>query len=140
MGIFAEWLEVDTAEILATYAEGTPWIGGQPAVVSAAQEGGGRITYFGCCGDDAFHAGLLDQFLRMSRCTPVLPEVPEGVEVTQRVTASGDKRILLVNHKNQETSFSLPDAYTDLLTGEKVPQGHHTIRRYGCKLLVPEKA
>ena len=135
--IFAEWMEADHAEVLARYAEGTPWLGGQAAVVSSAQPGGGRITYFGCCGDPDFHAELLGQLRELTPLTPLVPDPPSGLEVMQRVTETGESRLVLVNHNDHDVSVTLPEPHRDLLSGEQGASRELSFSAYGCKLLIP---
>lgn len=109
-GLFAETIHATSARTLATYADG-PHAGG--AAFTRNQWGEGQAFHLGTVPDRELMAAILDQVIREADVSPVLPEVPDGVEVARR-----DRIVTVINHSRE--SLSLPVSGKDLLTGENV--------------------
>ena len=115
---FAELLRVraDDCQVLARFGAGaTSWLRDQPAVVTRAV-GAGRITYFACCGDAAFHRRLLFALTDHTALQPIIPELDERLEVTRRVGSDDQAAVVLVNFSGDAVQQALPQAWIDQLT------------------------
>lgn len=101
-----ELLKVDSAEILMTYGE--DFYRGTPAV-TVNRFGRGKAYYIGAdveqiCYDDLYRYAISETAIQM----PVEGEIPEGVEVTTRV--SKEHEYVLVQNFNQEAvHMNLPE-------------------------------
>ncbi len=63
---------------------------------------------------------------------PILPGVPDGVEVCQR-TGSGKSVLILINHTTSNQHVALPAAMTDLLNSGSVSSVD--LPKYGVAIL-----
>lgn len=119
IGLWAEVLDTNGAEVLATYDR--DWYAGQPAITRRRLpfdgEGRGQTIYVGCMGGPALYHRLLDWLLPQTAITPLLA-APAGVEVCARVADDGRRVLFVLNHTAQEYTLSLAAPITDLLTGE----------------------
>jgi beta-galactosidase len=115
--LWAETLTPKAADVkvIATYGPSNGWLDGQPAAVTR-QVGKGSITYVGAWLDRAALAKLTSDLLAAGNVKPILPGVPEGVEVCVRTAKSGDHSVvILINHNTSSTSAQVPAGMTNLL-------------------------
>ena len=119
VGLWAEILDTNGAEVLATYQQG--WYAGEPAITrhasSFAGERRGQTIYVGCMGGPALYHRLFDWLLPQLEVKPILA-APAGVEVCERVAQDGRRVIFVLNHTAQEYNLTLPAPITDLLTNQ----------------------
>lgn len=116
IGLWAEVLDANGADVLATYAQG--WYANEAAITHRKAAGGGHVVYVGCMGGPDLYDDLLAWLLPQVGVAPVLTTVP-GVEACARVTADGRRLIFLINHGGQTQHLSLSQPITDVLTGEQ---------------------
>jgi beta-galactosidase len=115
--IWAETLSLRAADakVIATYGVSNGWLDGQPAAVTR-QVGKGSITYLGAWLDAASLAKLTSKLLAAADVKPLLPGVPEGVEVCVRTAKSGNRSVvILINHNTHGTSVQVPAGMQNLL-------------------------
>jgi beta-galactosidase len=119
IGLWAEVLDANGAEVLATYQHG--WYAGEAAITSHrsgfAGERSGQTIYVGAMGGPALYHRLLDWLQPQLELQAVLA-APAGVEVCERVAKDGRRVVFVLNHTAQEYSLSLPAPIIDLLTGQ----------------------
>jgi beta-galactosidase len=113
------WAELLSAkspdvEVLERYGKSNGWLDGQPAAITR-KVGKGRITYIGAWMDDAGMAAAAKWMTSVSGVKPVLPAVPDGVELYPRY-GNGRTVYILVNFARQDETISLPTAMQDLLS------------------------
>ncbi len=108
--VWSELGRAESAEVLATYDEGP--VAGSP-VVTRNRVGRGTAWYVGTEIDDDARTALLRLVLDEGGVTPVLPDLPAGVEAVRR--RSPDASYLFVlNHTGEDVTVEA--AGTDLLT------------------------
>lgn len=127
--LWTDILQPAGADVLASYTAGAH--AGQPAITMNSF-GKGKAVYIGGDLDEASLARVLRSLSGMAGVKLPL-EVPAGVEVTVR--KAGDKQwIFVLNHTASSQSVSLPKAFVDLLSGEKLT-GKIDISAYGVRVL-----
>lgn len=117
--VWAEQLETTSPEtkVLMRYGKSNGWLDGQPAAVTR-QVGKGNITYIGADLTGAVMDKAVASMLSEAGLQPVLPNVPEGVDVAVR--SGGGKRIVIVTNYNEAAqTVSLPQPMRDVLAGGK---------------------
>jgi beta-galactosidase len=120
--------------VVAKYKPGAwtaGWLDDQPAILTR-QIDKGRITYVGFWPDDKTLAALTAGWLKDANVAPLVPNVPEGVEVCER---AGDGRhvLVLINHTTDSKQIALPGAMTDLLKGGET--SNVMLEKYGVAVL-----
>jgi len=130
------WAELLSAkdsgtDVLETYGKSNGWLDGQPAAITR-KVGSGRITYIGAWLDDATMQSAAKWMTDVSGVKPVLPSVPDGVDVYPRYGSRG-MVLILVNFSKADQTVPLPTAMTDVLAGG-VKQSV-TLREYGVAVL-----
>ena len=120
----------DGTEVLAHWS--TRFLAGEPAVTSR-KVGRGLVVYVATFLTPALVELIIEPLLARAGAAPLLPRLPEGVEVTCR---KADDRILLFvqNTRADPVSLAVPAA-TDLLTGRGVSAGALDLESYGCAIL-----
>jgi beta-galactosidase len=118
--VWAELLQpLDDATAVTAKYKPSPgsagWLDGQPAMLTR-HVGNGRITYVGFWPDAATLAALTAGWLKDAEVAPLVPNVPEGVEVCERA-GEGRRVLVLINHSAEAKQVALPAAMTDLLKG-----------------------
>jgi beta-galactosidase len=133
--VWAELLSPSDAEtrVLMRYGASNGWLDGQPAVLTR-QVGRGSITYVGAWLDDALMSKLTASWIQMSHIQPIVPNVPEGVEVCQR-SGSGKSVLIVINHSTSSQSIALPSAMKDLLSNDAAPASQLTLPAHGVAVL-----
>ena len=116
--IWAERLEATdpSTEVLLRYGKSNGWLDGEPAVITR-RIGAGSITYVGAQFDPALMMAITSWMIANAGLKPALANVPEGVEVCQRV-GSGKGLFILINHTTQSQTIVLPRAMRELLKGQ----------------------
>jgi beta-galactosidase len=120
--VWAELLEPlpggEAAQAVAKYdasAGSAGWLDGQPSILTR-QVGKGRITYVGFWPDAATLSALTRGWLKHAGVSPLIPNVPEGVEVCER-EGQGRRVVVILNHTTEPQHVALPAGMTDLLNG-----------------------
>jgi beta-galactosidase len=134
--VWAELLEAtDNATAVVAKYETSPgsagWLDGQPAILTR-QVGKGRITYVGFWPDAATLAALTAGWVKDAGVAPLVPNMPEGVEVCERA-GEGRRVLVLINHSTETKQVSLPGAMMDLLKGGETSS--MTLEKYGAAVL-----
>jgi beta-galactosidase len=113
--LWAETLDVTSPETktLMTYGPSNGWLDGQPAVVTR-KVGKGSITYVGAWLDDSLLAKITASLLADSAVKPLMPGVPDGVEVCVR-SGKGRSVVILINHNTSPVTVTVPSGMRDLL-------------------------
>jgi beta-galactosidase len=116
--IWAERLEANdpSTEVLLRYGKSNGWLDGEPAVITR-RVGAGSITYVGAQFDPALMTAITSWMIANAGLKPTLANVPEGVEVCQRV-GPGKRVLILINHTTQSQTIALPRAMRELLKGQ----------------------
>jgi len=133
--VWAEFLTPSDAEtqVVMRYGAGNGWLDGQPAVVTR-KVGNGSITYVGGWFDDGLMSKLTASWIQMSQIQPILPNVPEGVEVCRR-TGIGKSVLIIINHTAAGQSIGLPSAMKDLLSNSPTPASQIALPPHGVAVL-----
>ncbi|MGI4831700.1 MAG: beta-galactosidase [Janthinobacterium lividum] len=118
-------------EAILRYGKSNGWLDNQPAAVTR-QVGKGRITYIGASLDDATMQHAVAWMLADAQLSPVLPDVPAGVDVAVR-SGAGRRVTIFTNYNAQPSSISLPRPMTDILSGGQVSTV--TLSQYGVAVL-----
>jgi beta-galactosidase len=136
--VWAELLEPlqggEAAQVVAKYdsSAGTVgWLDGQPAILTR-QVGKGRITYVGFWPDAATLRALTSGWLKDAGVAPLIPDVPEGVEVCER-EGQGRRVVVILNHTTAPQHVALPAEMTDLLKGSSTSA--LSLEKYGVAVL-----
>ena len=118
-------------QVLLSYGVSNGWLDGQPAIVTRGY-GRGQITYVGTVLDAPLTASLAKWLTSQAKITPAFGEVPDGVEVSRRVSPTSNV-FVLINFNSQPQHVTLPYPMNSALTGETVPQ--LTLEHYGVAIL-----
>ncbi|MGP8187182.1 MAG: beta-galactosidase [Terracidiphilus sp.] len=131
--IWAEWLHPSAGdvEVLERYGKANTWLDGQPAAITR-KVGNGRITYIGAWLDKPVAEEAARWILDTSGVKPVLPGLPEGVELDVR-RSENQFVYVLINFSQTEQAVALPSAMTDVLEGGKKQKV--TLPKYGVAVL-----
>jgi beta-galactosidase len=116
--IWAEALSTrqPATQVLMRYGKSNGWLDGKPAIIGR-EVGKGSITYIGAWLDPALMQNVMDDLLRKAHITPLIPGVPDDVEVCQRVGA-GKRVWILINHGGSAHALRLPSPATPVLAGD----------------------
>lgn len=108
------------------------WLAGSPAI-TARSHGKGRVVYVGTYLTPDLAAQLAETVCHPAGAVPLLPKLPEGVEVSVR---QADDRVLYFIQNTTDAPVHLGGAIagTDLLTGQAVA-GDLTLAAYGCAVV-----
>lgn len=131
--LWAEYLSLKSPDtkVLMRYGKANGWLDNQPAVVTR-KIGNGTITYIGASLDAAAMKRAAAWMLSDAGLAPVLPNIPEGVDVGIR--SSSNKRILiLTNYNENAVTIDLPSAMHDILSG--ITASKITLTQYGVAVL-----
>lgn len=133
--VWAEQLGLSAPDVrvLARYGASNGWLDNQPAVITR-KAGKGSITYVGAWLDEALLAKLTSSLLKESGVEPIVPHVPDGVEVCLR-TGKGKSVLILINHNTTNVNVVLPHVMTDLLAAAKTERNAVDLPRYGVAVL-----
>jgi beta-galactosidase len=131
--LWAEYLSLKSpdAKVLMRYGKSNGWLDNQPAAVTR-KVGNGSITYIGASLDPAAMKRAAAWMLSDAGLAPVLPNIPEGVDVGIR--SGNNKRILiLTNYNENAVTIDLPSAMHDILSGTTASK--ITLNQYGVAVL-----
>jgi beta-galactosidase len=131
--LWAEQIGVNSLDtkVLMRYGKSNGWLDGQPAAVTH-KVGSGDITYIGMQMEGAPATAAAKWMLSMSGIQPLLPTMPEGVDLAVR--SSGSKRVfILTNYAAEPQTVTLPSPMEDILQGGKVTSV--TLPQYGVAVL-----
>jgi beta-galactosidase len=131
--IWAERLGVQSPEtqVLMRYGKSNGWLDGQPAAVTR-KVGSGSITYIGAELDGPTMQAAAKWMLTQSGVQPVMPDLPESVDLSIR-SGEGKRILILTNYGAEPQTIALPEAMEDLLQGGKVSSV--TLPQYGVAVL-----
>ncbi len=131
--LWAEQLSVTSPDtkILMRYGKCNGWLDDQPAAVTR-KLGKGSITYIGASFDAAAMKRAAAWMLSDAGLPPVLPNIPEGVDVAIR---TGDNKhiLILTNYNASSVTITLPSEMHDVLAGNTTSS--ITLLRYGVAVL-----
>ena len=118
--IWAEQIGVTSPEtqVLMRYGKSNGWLDGQPAAVTR-KVGRGSITYIGAALDDATMTAAAKWMMSESGIDVVMPDLPEGVEMSVR-SGSGKRVLILENYATEPRTITLPAAMKEILSGTTV--------------------
>ena len=130
------------------YADPGGWLDHQPALITRSI-GRGSISYLGTLPDDATLARIMRNAANEAAITTPSAPLPDGVELSRRVSPDGHRNILVViNHAEEPASVQLPARFRNLLhhTSNGAPVGVLSTKGISIKLppqgvavLVPEE-
>jgi beta-galactosidase len=131
-----EQLRVEDAEVLATY--GRDFYAGSP-VLTRRRAGKGQAWKLGSSLDAAGLRAVTHALCDAAGVAPLVPELPDGVEVTRR-EGDGGRFLFLLNHTAEERQVGVPGlSGTDLLSGDVMgetvtlpPRGVRVVRETGA--------
>ena len=108
------------------------WLEGSPAITSR-KHGKGRVVYVGTYLTPELAAQLAETVCQPAGAVPLLPHLPEGVEVSVR---QAEDRVLYFIQNTTDLTVLVKGvvAGTDLLTGQSVA-GDLTLASYGCAVV-----
>jgi beta-galactosidase len=131
--LWAEQLSVSALDtkVLMRYGKSNGWLDDQPAAVTR-KVGKGSITYIGMALDDATMLRAANWMLAQAGLAPVLPEIPDGVDVALR-SGAGKRILILTNYAATPKAIPLPAAMYDVLSGGTVSTV--TLPQYGVAVL-----
>jgi beta-galactosidase len=137
-GVVSGWTEhirlLPGSQVEATFQSGD--LAGLPAIVSNRLSKS-KAWYLGCTPDRELLSSLLKTICSESGVTPILANLPQGVEVTQRENANGDF-LFLLNHSNIDQVIVVGQKATDVLSDE-VLNDHVTLGAGAVRVLRLEK-
>jgi len=125
--------DADHIEVLERYGKSNGWLDGQPAIVTR-RYGTGSITYVGAWLNPPLMERLAAWALHSAGVSPILPNVPMGVEVCQRSNAAKDI-IILINHDTTPHTIQLRRPMFNLLKNQSVRVTSVTLPKYGVAVL-----
>lgn len=139
--LWAEWLRPlsNATQTLATWGASNGWLDGNPAItVHPVGANGGRVVTIGAVLNDELQTGLTDWLLAQTGVSPLLPDLPTGVEAARRVGKDGHGLLFLINHTRQEIPVNLPAGTLaagakDLLSGDAAT-GTVSLPAYGIRI------
>jgi beta-galactosidase len=108
-------------KILMTYAaspDANQWLAGKPAAITHVY-GEGSITYIGATLDQKILRPTVESMLREAGIHPVLPGLPEGVELMERSNLSHARVWIIINHTDIAQKIDMQHKGTDLITGKQ---------------------
>jgi beta-galactosidase len=113
------------------YGKSNGWLDDQPAAVTRTL-GKGSITYIGASLDPAAMKRAAAWMLSNAGLAPILPNIPEGVDVAIR---TGDNKhiLILTNYNTAPVTIALPSPMHDVLAGNTTSSV--TLPQYGVAVL-----
>ncbi len=131
--VWAEQLKTTAsdAEVLLRYGKSNGWLDGQPCVITR-RYGRGQITYVGTELDDKLMNSTAEWLARNSGVTQAFGPVPDGIEVTRRVSPESTV-FVLINFNKEKQIVNLPRTMKSLLDGKEVKSVE--LPQYGVAVL-----
>jgi beta-galactosidase len=84
--------------------------------------------------DDVLMSKLTASWIQLSQIQPIVPNVPDGVEVCRR-SGSGRSVVILINHTTSSQTIALPSAMKDRLSNDAAPASQLTLPAHGVAVL-----
>jgi beta-galactosidase len=112
--VWSEEVHLEGAEAVAAF--GTGELAGMPAITEH-RFGNGTAWYLATRPDPPTMRGLLDRVRERAGVEPVLPGLPEGVQVRVRRGADGTDYHVMLNLGAEPVTVRLPAPMRDRLTG-----------------------
>jgi beta-galactosidase len=106
---------------------------GGRAAVTRRKHGKGQAIYVGTYLTDSLVEGLAEQVFPSAGVAPLIPDLPQKVEVTVR-EAKGRKLLFVLNTDADPATVSGVPSGVDLLTGQSV-NGALKLGSYGCSVI-----
>ncbi|CAN7642699.1 beta-galactosidase [Rhizobium rhizogenes] len=121
----------DDVEVVATwsnrYAEGVP-------MATSRRVGKGRVLYLGTYLTAELTAALSDRTFADAGVEPLIPGLPDGVEVTMR--QNDERRLLFIqNYTDQHAELTGVPCGANLLDDGKSVTGALSLEAYGCAIV-----
>jgi beta-galactosidase len=104
------------------------------AAITARQVGEGTVIYLGAYLTDDLVTHFVPSILSRADVRPLLPDLPEGVEVTIRQAADRQLMFILNTREQPIRVRGVPDGL-DLLTGTPVESNAVHLGEYGCSIV-----
>lgn len=115
-GLLCERLHLEGAAALAAF--GADFYAGEPAL-TRHDFGQGEAYYLATAPDAASLKAILREVCARAEVSPLWREIPAQLEVTTRVSPSGETLMYLLNHSAGEMQIGLPEGeFFDLLSGK----------------------
>lgn len=118
--LWADGLQVTDADALVRYQH--PHFGRWPAVTTRVH-GRGRVTVVGTVPNPEFARALMDWAVEVSHATPGWRPQAETQSVSNSSNQRGETIHVVHNWSWEASTYQLPDAATDVLTGERLAAG-----------------
>jgi beta-galactosidase len=133
-GLWHEILTPLSAETLATYT-GDYYAG--RAAITLNRVGSGRVVYVGAFGGVDLYTHLLARLERDGLALETWPQTPAGVEAAIREDDHGRAVTILLNHRDEPATVTLPAPHRNLLDGTRAAE--FTIRTRDVAVLVQDE-
>lgn len=124
--VWSEQIDIETAEIEATFADGRP-------AVTRNRHGEGEAMYLATRIDPASMTRVLS--MACSRAgVQAIAEMPQGIEVVRR-TGRGKSFIFLLNHRDVAVDVPIAEAGTNLIDGAQIHPGLLRLQPHGVAVV-----
>jgi hypothetical protein len=122
---------------VARYEKENGWLDNQVAItVNPKRNGTAFVYYVGAYLDEVAQSALMHLILAASDIH-VLWQVPQGVEVCQRVSSAREKIYIIINHRKEPQKVVLPWKAHEHLSDKSI-QGELALPAYGVAILTKE--
>lgn len=118
--------QIDDSGYLEDFYQGFP-------VITKNRYGKGNAYYVATASEEDFYRDFLTELCTGQEIAPIL-QTPEGVEITSRET-EGERLLFVLNHNANEVPVTLPEAGTDLITGQNCEAGEILLAGYDVKII-----
>ncbi len=132
--VFAEVLHPTTARVIGRWE--CDYLKGSTAATEQ-QFGKGKAVYYGSLFNLDAARYLMKRYAGEIGLKPLLPDVPEQVEVTRRTKGTTDFYFLL-NHGDSPVMVNVGDGFSDILAGEATT-ANLTLAPFGYRVLKHER-
>jgi beta-galactosidase len=131
--IWAEQIGIKSpdTQVLMRYGKSNGWLDGQPAAVTR-KVGKGSITYIGAALDEPTMAAAAKWMIADSGVETVMPNLPDGVQLSIR-SGAGKRVLILSNYGAEPQTITLPTSMKDVLNGTTVSTVQ--LSQYGVAVL-----
>ena len=116
---FAEYLHAEGAEVIGTY--GSEFYAGSPAVTVKRYAGNGKAVYIGARTGVDFLREFYADLMKDAGVKAVLEGLPPEIRASRRI-GKNETFFFLLNMSDNEITFDLPFAMTDIWNGKTAPQ------------------
>lgn len=135
--IWAEVLKTDSpsARVLLNYGPNdNGWLAGHPAAVESTV-GKGTLTYIGALLGPELMQSTVSRMLSQAGISPILPDLPAGVELMQRSAEGRPPVWILINHTSVAQQITLPHSMHNLLASHAAETSHLDIAAHDVAVL-----